>query len=173
MAARLKLTGQLAAVALVAGLLALLVWKVVHGSGATAQPQNFTLQRLDKPGKLELASLRGKVVVLNFMASWCGPCGQEAPAIEKVWKAYKSKGVVIVGVDTADDSSDARAFVRAHKLTYPIVRSIGYSIWGPYGLTGVPETRVIDRNGKYAQTQFHGAVSGADLRRAIDQALRS
>src|SRR5689334_11412258 len=134
MPARLKLTGQVLAVALVAGLLALLIWKVAHGSGKTAEPKNFTLPRLDKPGKLELASLKGKVVVLNFMASWCVPCGQEAPQIEKLWQAYRNKGVLIVGVDTADDSSDARAFVRHHKLTYPIVRSLGYSIWGPYGL---------------------------------------
>jgi thiol-disulfide isomerase/thioredoxin len=173
MPARLKLTGQALAVALVAGLLALLIWKVAHGSGKTAEPKNFTLPRLDKPGKLELASLKGKVVVLNFMASWCVPCGQEAPQIEKLWQAYRNKGVLIVGVDTADDSSDARAFVRHHKLTYPIVRSLGYSIWGPYGLTGVPETRVIDRNGRYGPTQFHGAITGSDLRRAIDQALRS
>jgi cytochrome c biogenesis protein CcmG, thiol:disulfide interchange protein DsbE len=173
MTARLRLTGQLLAVALVAGLLGLLVWKVAHGSGKTAEPKNFTLSRLDKPGKLELASLRGKVVVLNFMASWCVPCGQEAPTIERIWRQYRSKGVVIVGVDTADASEDARTFMRKHKLTYPVVRSIGYSLWGPYGLTGVPETRVIGRNGKYTKTQFPGAVSGPDLRRAIVQALRT
>ena len=170
---RLKLTGQFLAVALVAGLLALLVWKVVHGSGTTAQPENFDLQRLDGQGKIELASLKGKVVVLNFMASWCVPCGQEAPEIERLWQRYRSKDVVILGVDTADASEDARAFVRKHKLTYPVVRSIGYSLWGPYGLTGVPETRVIDRNGRYGKTQFHGAVSGSDLQQAIDQALES
>lgn len=173
MPARLKITGQVLAVALVAALLALLVWKVAHGSGKTAEPKNFDLPRLDKPGRLELASLRGKVVVLNFMASWCVPCGQEAPQIERLWKKYRSKDVVIVGVDTADASEDARAFIRKHKLTYPVVRSVGYSLWGPYGLTGVPETRVIDRNGKYGRTQFHGAVSGGDLQRAIDQALRT
>jgi cytochrome c biogenesis protein CcmG, thiol:disulfide interchange protein DsbE len=173
MATRLRLTGQLLAVALVAGLLGLLVWKVVHGSGKTAEPKNFTLSRVDKPGKLELASLHGKVVVLNFWASWCVPCKQEAPAIEGIWKQYRAKGVVVVGVDTADASEDARAFMRRYKLTYPVVRSIGYSLWGPYGLTGVPETRVIARNGKYAKTQFYGAVSGPDLRRAIDQALRA
>jgi cytochrome c biogenesis protein CcmG/thiol:disulfide interchange protein DsbE len=170
---RLKLTGQVVAVALVAGLLALLIWKVVHGSGTTSQPKNFTLQRLDGPGKIELASLKGKVVVLNFMASWCVPCGQEAPEIERLWQHYRSKGVVILGVDTADASEDARVFIRKHKLTYPVVRSVGYSLWGPYGLTGVPETRVIKRDGRYGKTQFHGAVSGADLKRAIDQALES
>lgn len=172
MPARLKLTGQVLAVALVAGLLALLVWKVAHGSGATKDPKNFTLPRLDHPGKLELTSLRGKVVVLNFMASWCVPCGQEAPAIEKLWQQYRSKGVVFVGVDTADASEDARAFIRKHKLTYPIVRSIGYSLWGPYGLTGVPETRVIKRNGKFG-TKFPGAVTSGQLKRAINQALET
>ena len=174
MAGRLKLTGQLLAIGLVGALLALLIWKVAHGSGKTAEPKNFDLPRLDKPGQtLELSALRGKVVVLNFMASWCVPCKQEAPGIEKVWQDYRNKGVVVVGVDTADDASDARDFVRAHKLTYPIVRSTGYSIWGPYGLSGVPETRVIDRNGKFGKTQFYGAVSGADLSRAVDQALRA
>jgi cytochrome c biogenesis protein CcmG/thiol:disulfide interchange protein DsbE len=173
MSARLKLTGQALAVALVAGLLGLLIWKVAHGSGKTAEPKNFTLPRLDGQGDVQLTSLRGRVVVLNFMASWCVPCGQEAPAIERLWKQYRTKGVVILGVDTADASEDARAFVRKHKLTYPVVRSIGYSLWGPYGLTGVPETRIIDRNGKYGKTQFHGAVTGSDLKRAIDQALRA
>jgi cytochrome c biogenesis protein CcmG/thiol:disulfide interchange protein DsbE len=172
MPARLKLTGQVLAVALVAGLLATLIWKVAHGSGETKNPQNFTLPRLNGSGKVELASLRGKVVVLNFMASWCVPCGQEAPTIERVWNRYRSKDVVVLGVDTADASEDARAFIREHKLTYPIVRSIGYSLWGPYGLTGVPETRVIGRNGKFAK-KFPGAVSGPDLTRAIDRALRT
>jgi peroxiredoxin len=170
--ARLKLSGQALAVALVAGLLGLLIWKVAHGSGATKDPKNFTLPRLNSPGKLELASLHGKVVVLNFMASWCVPCGQEAPAIEKLWRQYRAKDVVIVGVDTADASEDARAFIRKHHLTYPVVRSIGYSLWGPYGLTGVPETRVIDRDGKFAK-KFPGAVSSAELKRAIDNALET
>jgi cytochrome c biogenesis protein CcmG, thiol:disulfide interchange protein DsbE len=173
MAARLKLTGQVLAVALVAGLLGLLIWKVAHGSGKTAQPKNFNLPRLDKAGKLELASLRGKVVVLNFWASWCGPCKEEAPTVERVWRQYRSKGVVVVGVNTADASEDARGFMQRYKLTYPMVRSIGYSLWGPYGLSGVPETRVIGRNGKYAKTQFYGAVSRADLERGIEQALRT
>jgi cytochrome c biogenesis protein CcmG/thiol:disulfide interchange protein DsbE len=170
---RLKLTAQVVAVTLVSGLLALLVWKVVHGSGTTAQPKNFDLERVDGNGKVELASLKGKVVVLNFMASWCVACGQEAPEIERLWRQYRSKGVVILGVDTVDASEDARAFVRKHKLTYPVVRSIGYSLWGPYGLTGVPETRVIERNGRYGKTQFYGAVSGPDLKQAIERALES
>ena len=173
MAARLKLTGQVLAVALVAALLALLICKVAHGSGKTAEPKNFTLPRLDQPGTLELASLRGKVVVLNFMASWCVPCKQEAPAIESIWKQYRSKGVVVVGVDSEDFSGDARNFIRKYGITYPVVREEGRDLYGPYGVSGVPETRVIDRRGKYAGTQFYGAANASDLRQSIQAALRS
>jgi len=173
MPARLKLTGQVLAVALVAGLLALLVWKVAHGSGKTAQPKNFTLPRLDKPGKLELASLRGKVVVLNFWASWCVPCKQEAPALETIWREFRSKGVVVLGVNSEDFSGDARGFMRKYGITYPVVREGGNGLYGPYGVSGVPETRVIDRKGRYAGTQFYGATTAADLRRSVETALRS
>jgi len=173
MPARLKLTGQALAVALVAALLALLIWKVAHGSGKTAEPKNFTLSRVDRPGKLELASLRGKVVVLNFWASWCGPCKQEAPAIESLWKQFRSQGVVFVGVDSKDFSGDARDFMRHYKLTYPVVRDGDGALWGSYGVSGVPETRDIGRNGKYTGTQFYGATTESDLRASIEHALRT
>jgi len=173
MSGRLKLTGQVVAVALVAGLLGLLIWKVAHGSGKTAEPKNFTLPRLDQPGKLELASLRGKVVVLNFFASWCPPCKQEAPEIEKIWQQYRKKGVVVLGLDSEDFSGDAKSFMRRYGITYPVVREPGNDLWGPYGVTGLPETRVIGRNGKYVATQFYGATTSKDLRASIDTALEA
>jgi cytochrome c biogenesis protein CcmG/thiol:disulfide interchange protein DsbE len=172
MAGRLKLTGQALAVALVAGLLGLLIWKVSHGSGETSQPKNFNLPRVDKSGKLELSSLKGKVVVLNFWASWCVPCKQETPMVEQVWKQFKSKGVVVVGVDSKDFSGDARAFMRHYGVTYPVVRDSDGNLWGPYGVTGVPETRVINRDGKYA-AKFFGAITAAQLKAGIRQALRA
>ena len=173
MTARAKLAAQLSAVALVAALLGLLVWKVAHGSGKTSQPRNFTLSRLDRPGTLELASLRGKVVVLNFWASWCVPCKDEAPEIEQLWKQYRSRGVVVVGVDTKDFSGDARSFMRRYGITYPVVHDGEGKLWGPYGVTGVPETRLIGRHGRYVGTQFYGAVKAADLRDSIEHALRT
>ena len=173
MATRAKLTAQALAVALVAALLGLLVWKVSHGSGKTAQPKNFTLPRLDRPGKLQLASLRGKIVVLNFWASWCVPCKKEAPEIEALWEEYRSKGVVVVGIDSKDFSGDARSFMRRYGITYPVVHDGEGKLWGPYGVTGVPETRLIGRTGKYVATQFYGQVRKADLRASIEQALRT
>ena len=121
---RLKVTAQLIALACVAGLLALLVWSVVHqqhapsvGSVAPA----FTLRRLEGAGKVSLASYRGKPVVLNFWASWCDPCKSEAAVLQRDWASYHSRGVVFLGVDYHDLDSDARRFVRAHALTFPML----------------------------------------------------
>jgi len=111
--------------------------------------------------------------VLNFWASWCIPCKQEAPALERVWRDYRSKGVVVLGVDSEDFTGDARSFMREHGITYPVVREQGRDLYGPYGVSGVPETRVIDRRGKYAGTQFYGATTVSDLRRSVQTALRS
>jgi cytochrome c biogenesis protein CcmG/thiol:disulfide interchange protein DsbE len=174
MTARLRLAGQLLAVALVAGLLGLLVWKVAHGSGKTAEPKNFTLSRIDKSGRLELASLRGKVVVLNFWASWCIPCKQEATTFEKVWKQYRSKGVVVLGIDSKDFSGDARSFLRSHGVTYPVVRDGDGALWGPYGISFLPVTRVIGRNGKFFGDPINGGpVPATVLRERISAALRA
>src|SRR5262249_28234922 len=138
---RVKVVLQGATVAVVLGLLALLVWKVTH-QGSAAKPGEtapaFELSRLDAPGKLELASYRGKVVVLNFWASWCGPCKDEAPRLEAAWNRYRGRGVVVVGVDSQDFSGDAKRFIRKHRLTYPNVHDGPGSTLGKYGVSGFP-----------------------------------
>jgi cytochrome c biogenesis protein CcmG, thiol:disulfide interchange protein DsbE len=148
---RAKLIGQVAALACVAGLLALLVWKLTHQQHAPpvgSPAPGFTLPRLDGPGSVSLASLRGHPVVLNFWASWCIPCKSEARVLEQDWQRYKGAGVDFVGVDYHDLSSDARTFVSAHGLTFPMLDDGPGSVTGSYGISQVPETYVVNASGK-------------------------
>ena len=175
MAARLKLGAQALAVALVTLLLALLVWKLVQGSGDEAEPgkpaPDFTLKRIDRPGALQLASLRGKVVVLNFWASWCFPCKQEAPALAAASRRWGER-VVVLGVDVNDVAGDARRFARKYGLDYALVHD-NHNLTSPkYGLTGLPETFFIDRHGTVV-AHVPGEVKAADIRDGVERALRS
>ncbi|HUK93893.1 MAG TPA: TlpA disulfide reductase family protein [Gaiellaceae bacterium] len=181
MTARLKIGAQGLAVALVLGLLALLVWKVTHQNtntvaskidgGHVTNAPNFTLGRLDRRGDLQLASLRGKAVVLNFWASWCYPCKREAPALERAWKQHDGR-VVVLGVDVNDFSGDARKFMRKHGLTYPVVHD-NMNVTSPkYGLTGLPETFFVNSRGRVV-AHVAGGVTVSNLRSGIQEALRS
>jgi len=181
MTARLKLGAQALAVGLVLALLGLLVWKLATQNGGgvaskidhgkTTQAPNFTLSRLDRPGRLQLASLRGKAVVLNFWASWCSPCKKEAPALERAWTQHDGR-VVVLGVDVNDFSGDARKFMGKHGLTYPVVHD-NKNITSPkYGLTGLPETFFVDRSGRVVG-HVSGQVTASDLQSGIEEALRA
>jgi cytochrome c biogenesis protein CcmG, thiol:disulfide interchange protein DsbE len=179
MTARVKFGAQALAVALVLGLLGLLLWKVTHqnGGGAAAAiaqgkkkpAPDFTLARLDKPGKLTLSSLRGKVVVLNFWASWCYPCKQESAALEAASHRW-GKRVVVVGVDVNDFTRDARGFMRRHGITYPVVHDNGNLTPPKYGFSLLPETFFVDRRGRVVG-HASGQVSTEDLRRGVEEAL--
>ena len=181
MNARLKLGAQALAVGLVAGLLALLIWKVTHGNGGgvaaridkghvVAAP-DFDLTRLDRQGKLQLASLRGKAVVLNFWASWCYPCNKEAGALERTWRGHDGR-VVVLGVDVNDVSGDARKFMRQHGVTYPIVHDNKNFTWPKYGLTGLPETFFVDARGRVV-AHVAGQVTTSQLQSGIEEALKA
>ncbi len=178
MSARLKLGGQLLALACVAGLLGLLVWRLTHqqhapkvGSAAPA----FTLRRLGGSGTLSLRSLRGKPVVLNFWASWCNPCKAEARALEAAWTRYGSR-VAFVGVDFHDLAPDARRFVAAHGLSFPMLQDGSGSVTGRYGITQVPETYIVSRDGRIV-AHIAGPITAsgfsAEFRRGLAEALRS
>ncbi len=188
MAASLKLAAQALAVAAVVGLLALLVWKVTHqpGSGvekalsAGKHPPAplFTLTRLDQPGKLALASLRGKAVVVNFWASWCRPCKEELPVLEKTWRQYRKQGLVVVGVDAEDFTTDAKRFARKYGITYPIVHDAPSATVDRYGVTGFPETFFVDRKGRLVGAHIAGSILStseikAEFEDSIRRALRS
>ena len=175
MTARLKLGAQALAVALVLGLLALLLWKVTHQEHAEADPgkqaPNFSLDRLDRPGTLQLSAFRGKVVVLNFWASWCFPCKQEAPALQAASRQWGNR-VAVVGVDVNDFTGDARSFMRRHGITYPIGHDNGNVTTPKYGLTGLPETFFLDRRGRVV-AHVPGAVKASAIRDGIEEALQA
>ncbi len=173
MTVRLKLAGQVLALACVAGLLGLLVWRLTHeqhappvGSVAPA----FTLHRLGGGGSVSLASLRGKAVVLNFWASWCIPCKSESKALEQAWGTYRGRGVAFVGVDYHDVTGDARRFVAAHKLTFTMVQDGSGAVGGSYGITGVPETYVLDRRGRIV-AHLVGPINAPDFAKSFRSAL--
>ena len=175
MTSRLKLGAQALAVALVLGLFALLIWKVAQGSHKEAAPgkpaPDFTLSRIGTPGDLQLSSLRGKAVVLNFWASWCSPCKREAPALQAVSKTW-GKRVVVLGVDVNDFQGDARGFMRKYGLTYPVVHDNKNVTTPKYGLTGLPETFFLDRKGRIVE-HVPGEVRAADLNSGVERALRA
>jgi cytochrome c biogenesis protein CcmG/thiol:disulfide interchange protein DsbE len=169
-----------AAVAVVVALLGLLVWKVAQGDsevtsglarGGTPTAPPFSLERLDGEGEISLESLRGKTIVLNFWASWCGPCRDELPILEEGSKRWQGKNVVFVGIDARDVRSDARAFLERYGVTYPNVYDGKGSLIGRYGVGAFPETYFVDAAGK-VRWRIAGAVeAGSDLDEGIERAL--
>jgi len=157
-----KLTGQIVALAAVAGLLALLVWRLTHQSHPPrigAPEPAFSARLMDGTGSVSLASLRGKPVVLNFWASWCVPCKGEAKLLEQASRQYRAQGVVFLGVDYHDVTSDARTFLEHHGVTYPTVRDGSGMIGDRYGLTGVPETYFVNRQGRLVGEHILGPIT--------------
>ncbi len=185
---------QVAGLALVAGLFALLIWRVVDaGRGAQLVSQvragkkpfapAFTLPVLWRrpetwpasargalgDGQLALGELRGHPVVLNFWASWCVPCGKEAPLFHDSARAHRGQ-VAFLGIDINDFKSDGRRFLRKHKVNYVSVRDGSGSLQDPYGLTGVPETYYLDSTGRIVG-HSPGQVSREELAQGVRQAI--
>ena len=129
----------------------------------------FTLALFDGT-VLRLADLRGKVVFVNFWASWCVPCREEAPALEAASRMYSSRDVVFVGINIQDKEPDARAFLEEFAITYPNGVDHGSKIAVDYGVYGIPETFVIDRAGRIAYKQI-GAMSPPTISAVLDQTL--
>jgi len=118
----------------------------------------FTLTSFDG-APVTLDALRGKVVVLNFWASWCYPaCYEEAPVLERAWRAYRDRGVVVLGVDIQDKDEAGRKFIRDFSLTFPNAPDPAGKVSIDYGVYGVPETFFIDRQGRIRR-KYVGAVT--------------
>lgn len=131
---------------------------------------DFSGPLLDGSGTLELNDLAARPVVLNFWASWCGPCEEEAPMLQRAFEEYGDR-IAFVGVDIRDARSDALEFVDEHDLEYPNVRDEGQEILTDYGLTGQPETFFIDQDGKIVE-HVPGALTEVRLFELLDVLVR-
>jgi cytochrome c biogenesis protein CcmG/thiol:disulfide interchange protein DsbE len=119
---------------------------------------------------MRLSDYRGQVVVVNFFASWCTPCREEAPAIEQTWEAYQGRGVQFFGIAYKDAASKAEAFLDEFGASYPSTAEPGNRTARAYGVTGVPETFVVDQQGNLLR-HYVGSATKAQLSQDIDQLL--
>jgi cytochrome c biogenesis protein CcmG/thiol:disulfide interchange protein DsbE len=123
--------------------------------------------------KTSLKDLRGNVVVLNFWASYCIPCRDEAPMFETIWREYRDQGVIMLGLNINDPLTNARDYLEEFSITYPNAPDLGGKISDDkYRITGIPETFVIDPNGNIVR-HFIATPSERDLRDEIERALES
>ena len=161
----------------VVALLALLIYGVASSSpddgierqlaaGKRVPAPALTLPELSSTKRQSLADYRGKVVVLNFWASWCVPCREESPLLQRWHERIAPRGGTVLGVDILDVTSDAQSFVREFKLTYPMLRDRDGSNLKDYGVVAYPETFVIDRKGRIAASR-RGPVDEAFMRDAV------
>jgi len=168
---------KVAALAVATALLALLAYGVfinqprrgideALAAGKRPDAPSVKLPRLGQSAPVSLSAWRGKVVVLNYWASWCPPCRDESPLLERWQKRIAPQGGTVLGVDSLDVTSDARAFMRKFGLTYPMLHDGDGHSQERFGITGYPETFVIDRRGRVAALR-RGTVDDAFMKRAV------
>lgn len=110
---------------------------------------DFTLPTLgNSASKIHLSDFKGKPVILNFWASWCGPCNEEAPFLQKAWPGLRSQGIVFLGIDSLDTSNNGMAFLKQYGITFPNVQdTVNSEVAINYGGTGFPTTIFINKSG--------------------------
>jgi cytochrome c biogenesis protein CcmG/thiol:disulfide interchange protein DsbE len=123
---------------------------LANGRRPATPDYKTALPGLSSSATTSLADLRGKVVVLNVFASWCDPCKAEAAVLERTARQIGGRDATVLGVTYLDNSSDSEKFVQTEHITYPVVRDVSGNFVRSFGTTGVPETFVIDRNGRIA-----------------------
>ena len=155
---------------LVLGLLAYaLVSRPAPSLQAGSPVPSFQLTALDG-SQIDLGTQPGKVVVVNFFASWCDPCREEASDLEAAWREYQGQGVQFVGIAYKDAESRAQAFLDEFGVTYPSAVEPGNRTARAYGLTGVPETFVVDGQGLLVH-HYVGPVTKQQLSQVLDPLL--
>ncbi len=171
----------LAVIAALAALVALLAYGVTSrqpnrgieralAAGEREPAPSITLPRLSGGGSESLSDYRGEVVILNYWASWCDPCRDEAPLLQRWHRRIAPRGGTVLGVDALDVTSDARSFTREYGLTYPMLRDRDGRMQSRFGVVGYPETIVLDRRGRIAALR-RGPVDERFLARTVGPLL--
>jgi cytochrome c biogenesis protein CcmG, thiol:disulfide interchange protein DsbE len=171
----------IAVLAVLAGLVGLLAYGLVQtdpdrsvdralAAGEREEAPELELPKLGGAGDGSLADYRGQVVVLNFWASWCKPCKEESPLLERWHQRMESRGGTVLGVDMMDVSSHAEEFIEDYGLTYPMLKDKDGEGLERYGVVQYPETFAIDRRGRIAAAQ-RGPVDEAWMKANVEPLL--
>jgi cytochrome c biogenesis protein CcmG/thiol:disulfide interchange protein DsbE len=148
------------------GMTGVAMYRAQAGQVSEGPAPDFTLN-LYKGGTFRLSDQVGQVVMVDFWASWCIPCRQEARTLEALWQEYRDRGVIFVGVAYLDTEIEARAFLKEFGITYPNGPDLGTRISKAYRIRGVPEKFLIDRQGQ-VRVVLIGPVAEAELRQHLE-----
>ncbi|TMK49436.1 MAG: TlpA family protein disulfide reductase [Actinobacteria bacterium] len=121
-------------------------------------------------GSVSPADYRGAVMVVNFWATWCGPCRREQPGLERLWNEFRDRGVYFLGVNYRDEPTAARAYLSQFAVTYPSIQDQAGALAFDFGFVGLPDTYVVDRSGQIRYWGF-GAVDEGALRSLVTKLL--
>jgi cytochrome c biogenesis protein CcmG, thiol:disulfide interchange protein DsbE len=169
---RLRITAAVAVFACMLALLGLVGWglaKAQRGQVSSGKAPYFSMTSFDGK-KIAMQDLRGKVVIINFWASWCQPCRQEAAYLEQSWRKYKDRDVVFIGVDYVDTETEALKYIKEFGITYFNGPDVGTRISQSYNIKGVPETFYVAKNGELRGVKI-GPLEPPELDNKIEELL--